>query len=195
MIHEIGVELQARLTTKRCPVTVVDGPEWGGSNAVTRERIVIERDRGEPEPVVGAKGTGRNPRHAWDRVLAAKVTIYAQEPRPGALYFEHERRCDHIADLVLVALQKVLVSRKDGGFSIGAGRWVSIDDLANSKRPNLVAYEIPFTVRRAVEDRTWAGAAATEATLGGVGGVTIRNTTEVSAQGDSTPAEEVACGA
>lgn len=196
MIHEIGVELQARLTTQVCPVTVVDGPELGNSNAVTRERIVIERDRGEAEPVAGPKGTGRNPRHAFDRVLAAKVTIYAQEPRPGALYFEHERRCDHIADLVLVALEKVLISRKDGGFSIGAGRWVDIEDLAKSKRPSMVAYEIPFTVRRAVEDRTWAGVAATEATLtGSSGGVTIRNTTEVSAQGDSTPAEEVACGA
>lgn len=194
MIHEIGVELQAALTVQRCPVTVVDGPEVGRSNAVTRERIVIQRDRGEAERIVGAKGTGRNPRHAFDRVLAAKVTIYAQEPRPGALYFEHERRCDHITDLVLVALQKVLVARKNGGWAIGAGRWVDIDDLAKSDRPNLVAYEIPFSVPRAVEDRTWAGAAASEATLGGVGGVTIANTTEVSAQGDSTPAEETACG-
>lgn len=195
MIHEIGVELRASLVANGCPIPVVDSPERGQPNAVPRERIVIGRDFGEPEPVMAPKGTGRNPRHVFDRHLAAKVTIYAQEPRAGATHFEHIRRADDIADEVLLGLQKVIVARKNSGFRFGAPRLVEALDAKGSELPNFVVYEIPFTVPRAVEARTWAGAAATEATLGGTGGVTVGNITRVSSAGDTTPANETACGA
>lgn len=197
MIHEIGVELRAALVANGCPVPVVDSTdlsERGQANAVPRERIVVGRVIGEPEPIVGPKGTGRNPLHIRDRHLAAKVTIWAQSPRPGALSFEHERRCDTIADQVIGQLVKVLSARKNS-YEIGAGRFIEAEDAKGSEIPNFAVYEIPFVVGRAVEMRTWAGAAAAEATLGGTGGVTVGNITRVSSAGDTTPANETACGA
>lgn len=198
MIHEIAVELRAALVANGCPVPVVDSrdaSERGQANAVPRERIVVGRVIGEPEPIVGPKGTGRNPIHIRDRHLAAKVTIWAQSPRPGALSFEHERRCDTIVDQVIGQLVKVLSARKNGGSALGAGRMVEPVDAKGAEIPNFAVYEIPFSVPRAVEMRTWAGAAATEATLGGVGGITLASSTTTSLPGDDPPAAETACGA
>lgn len=195
MIHEILVELRASLIANGCPIPLVDGPEKGAANVVPRERIVIGRDFGEPEPCVAAKGTGRNPRHILDRHLQAKVTIYAQEPRAGATHFEHLRRCDAIVDEVVFGLVKVLTARKNSGFRIGAGRLVEVVDAKGSELPNFVVYELPFSVPRAVEGSTWAGVAGTEVSMGGVGGVTVANRTQVSSSGDDTPALETACGA
>ena len=197
MIHEIGVELRAALVANGCPVPVVDSTdlsERGQANAVPRERIVVGRVIGEPEPIVGPKGTGRNPLHIRDRHLAAKVTIWAQSPRPGALSFEHERRCDTIIDQVIGQLVKVLSARKNS-YEIGAGRFIEPVDAKGSEIPNFAVYEIPFVVGRAVEMRTWAGAAAAEATLGGVGGITLTSRTTTSLSGDDPPAAETACGA
>lgn len=198
MIHEIAVELREALRTNGCPVPVVDSrdaSERGQANAVPRERIVVGRVIGEPEPIVGPKGTGRNPIHIRDRHLAAKVTIWAQSPKPGALSFEHERRCDTIADQVIGQLVKVLSARKNGGYAIAAGRLIEAEDANGAEIPNFAVYEIPFTVPRAVEIRTWAGAAAAEATLGGVGGITLASSTTTSLPGDDPPAAETACGA
>ena len=69
MIHEIAVELRAALVANGCPIPVVDGPEQMTSVVTPRERIVVSRDRGQPEPVIAPKGAGRNPRHAFDRML------------------------------------------------------------------------------------------------------------------------------
>lgn len=194
MIHEIGVELRAALVANGCPIPVVDGPEKA-SNTVPRERIVIERDFGQPEPVMAPKGTGRNARHIFDRHLQAKVTIYAQAPGAGSTHFEHLRRADAIADEVLFGLAKVLTSRKNSGFRMGAGRLVEPLDAKGSELPNFAVYELTFTAPRAVDGSTWAGVVATEVALGGVGGVTIGNITRVSSAGDDTPALETACGA
>lgn len=195
MIHEIGVELKAALAANDCPIVVVDGPEHGESVVTPRERIVIERDFGAPEPVVGPKGAGRNPQHAYDRQLAAKVTIYAQSPKSGALYFEHLRRLDDIVDEVLIGLRKVLTVRKNGGFGIGAGKLVELADAKGTRVTNFAVYEVPFMVPRAVEVRTWTGDALAEVAIGGAGGVVITSVTRVTQQGDPTPTLETACGA
>ena len=63
--------------------SLLSTPGRGQANAVPRERIVIGRDFGQPEPVMAPKGAGRNPRHVFDRHLAAKVTIYAQGLEPA----------------------------------------------------------------------------------------------------------------
>ena len=194
MIHEIGVELKAALAANGCPLVVVDGPEYGASVLSPVERVVIERDRDRDEPVVGPKGAGRNPRHAFDRVLAAKVTIYARDTRSGAAHYEHERRADDLVDEVLVALQKVIRTRKNAGFGIGAGRWVTLEDAKGTPVTTFAVYSIPFTVPRAVEARTYAGAAATEVDLGPTGAV-LTNVVRISEQGDSTPDQQPACGA
>lgn len=194
MIHEIARELRVLLEAAGVPMPVVDGPERTTSAVTPRERIVVERLR-EPEQILAPKGTnaGRNPVHVFDRRLSAKITIYAQEPR-AALYHEHVRRVDRAADSVLAALRQVLVARKNGAAGeIGAGRLVELEDTKGTPVPNFAVYEIPFFVRRAVEVRTWAGAAAEEG--GAFTATTVASTTKVGLQGDPTPPIETGCGA
>lgn len=192
MIHEIAVELRALLATAGVPMPVVDGPERAASVVTPRERIVVERLR-EPEQILAPKGANtRNPRHVFDRKLSAKITIYAQEPRAGALPHEHVRRVDLAADRVLAALRQVLVARKNGAAGeIGAGQLVELEDAKGTPVPNFAVYEIPFFVRRAVEVRTWAGSAAEEG--GAFTSSTIASTTVVGLEGE-TPTE-TGCGA
>jgi hypothetical protein len=191
MIHEIARELRTLLETAGVPMPVVDGPEKAASIVTPRERIVVERLR-TPEPIVAPKGTnaGRNPVHVFDRKLNAKITIYAQEPRAGALYHEHVRRADLAADRVLAALRQSLVARKNGA-EIGAGQLAELEDAKGTPVTNFAVYEIPFFVRRAVEVRTWAGAAAEEG--GAFTASTIASTTVVGLEGE-TPTE-TGCGA
>jgi hypothetical protein len=189
MIHEIAVELRALLATAGVPMPVVDGPERTTAAVTPRERIVVERLR-EPEQILAPKGTGRNPGHVFDRRLAAKVTVYAQDPKSGALPHEHVRRADRVVDAVLAALRQVLVARKNGA-EIGSGQLVELEDAKGAPVPSFAVYEIPFFVRRAVEGRTWAGAAAAEATIASG---TIASTTTVSIDDATTPTTETGCG-
>lgn len=192
MIHEIARELRALLETAGVPMPVVDGPERTTSAVTPRERIVVERLRA-PEQILPPKGANtRNPVHVLDRKLAAKITVYAQEPRAGAQHHEHVRRADRVVDSVLAALRQVLVARKNGA-EIGAGQLVELEDTKGTPVTNFAVYEIPFSVRRAVEVRTWAGSAAEEG--GAFTATTIASTTVVGLQGDPTPATETGCGA
>lgn len=191
MIHEIAVELRALLSAAGVPMPVVDGPERTTSAITPRERIVVERLRA-PEQILAPKGANsRNPVHVFDRKLAAKITVYAQEPRAGAQHHEHVRRADRVVDSVLAALRQVLVARKNGAAEIGAGQLVELEDTKGTPVTNFAVYEIPFSVRRAVEVRTWAGAAATEG--GAFTATTIASTTVVGLEGE-TPTE-TGCGA
>ena len=192
MIHEIARELRALLETAGVPMPVVDGPERTTSAVAPRERIVVERLRA-PEPVLPPKGANtRNPVHVFDRKLAAKITVYARDPRDGAQHHEHVRRADRVVDSVLAALRQVLVARKNGA-EIGAGQLVELEDAKGTPVPNFAVYEVPFSVRRAVEVRTWAGAAATEG--GAFTATTVASTTVVGLEGDPTPPTETGCGA
>jgi len=191
MIHEIARELRVLLDTAGVPMPVVDGPERTTSAVTPRERIVVERLRA-PEQILAPKGANsRNPVHVLDRKLAAKITVYAQEPRAGAQHHEHVRRADRVVDSVLAALRQVLVARKNGAAEIGAGQLVELEDTKGTPVTNFAVYEIPFSVRRAVEVRTWAGAAATEG--GAFTATTIASTTVVGLEGE-TPTE-TGCGA
>lgn len=187
MIHEIMVELRALLAADGVPLELVDGPERSTSVVVPRERIVVERLR-EPEELLAPKGAGRNPGHAYDRRLHGRVTIYAQEPRSGALPHEHVRRVDDFVDSVIVRLRQVLVARKNGA-DIGNGRLVDLEDAKGALVTNFAVYQIPFFVRRATEVRTWAGAAAPEVTIS-----SVKSTTVVSLTGATIPATSTGCG-
>ena len=190
MIHEIARELRVLLETAGVPMPVVDGPERTTSAVTPRERIVVERLR-TPEQILAPKGANsRNPVHVFDRKLAAKITIYAQEPRAGAQHHEHVRRADRVVDSVLAALRQVLVARKNGS-EIDAGQLVELEDAKGTPVTNFAVYEIPFSVRRAVEVRTWAGSAAEEG--GAFTATTIASTTVVGLEGE-TPTE-TGCGA
>lgn len=194
MIHEIGVELKAALAANGCPIAVVDGPEYGSSVLSPVERVVIWRRVRAAEPVVGPKGAGRNPAHVFDRHLAAMIRIYARDARSGAAHWEHLRRMDLVYDKVLFALQKVLRTRKNAGFRVGDGEVVDLEDAKGTPVTTFAVYEFPFTVPRATDASTYAGAAATEVDLGPTGAV-LTNVVRISEQGDSTPDQQPACGA
>jgi hypothetical protein len=101
------------------------------------------------------------------------------------------RRADRVVDSVLAALRQVLVARKNGAAEIGAGQLVELEDTKGTPVTNFAVYEIPFSVRRAVEVRTWAGSAAEEG--GAFTATTIASTTVVGLEGE-TPTE-TGCGA
>ena len=187
MIHEIARELRVLLEAAGVPMPVVDGPEQTVSAVTPRERIVVERLR-EPEQIIGPKGATRNPIHVFDRRLSAKITIYAQDPKSGALHHEHVRRADRVADVVLANLRTVLVARKNGA-EIGAGSLVELSDAKGTPVPNFAVYEIQFFVRRAVEARTWAGSAASESSL-----ATVASTTTVAIEDATSSATSTGCG-
>jgi hypothetical protein len=85
MIHEIARELRVLLEAAGVPMPVVDGPEQTASVVTPRERIVVEM-LDEEHPLLPPKGANtRNPIHVRDLEIPAKVTIYAQDPRAGAL--------------------------------------------------------------------------------------------------------------
>jgi hypothetical protein len=187
MIHEIAIELKAKLLARKCPIEVIDGPEATTTTTFGRERIVLERDGGDKFGPV--RGTHVNKKHRMTRVQSAKITIYAQAVAVGAMQFEHERRAEHVLDLVLVALHEVLSLRRNA-YAITGGKFIAPVNLSASEKPAGAVYELAFTVDRPVMEQTWAGAARPEATIGGEDGVTIRRSTVVVGAGD----DETACG-
>lgn len=186
MIHEIGVELGVALAAEGCPLKVVDGPEPTKTTTYARERIVIEHDDGDSFGPVRSQRP--NPKHRMNRNVAAKVTIYAQSAAPGALDWEHRRRAEHALDLVLVALEKVIVARKNG-WTLKGGGFVQPEDLQKSECAGGVAYELKFTVERGVYEQKWNGDIRPQVT-----GVTITGTDRITTKnGPSDQVPETAC--
>jgi hypothetical protein len=122
------------------------------------------------------------------RKIAAKVTIYAQSPKAGAMPFEHERRAEHALDLVLVGLEVVARTRQNQWTPV-RGRWVPPADLAESERFGGAVYELAFTFDRGVWVQTWAGDKRPEASLGA-----IKSRTRVHLNGMEDESSETACG-
>jgi hypothetical protein len=154
MIHEIGVELAAALAAQGCPLKVIDGPEPTDTTTFGRERIVIEHDDGDT--FAAPQTQGRNPRIRFVRNIAVQIKIYAQVASTGATHWEHRRRAEHILDLVLVALEKVILARKNL-FALTGGGFFLPPDLEASEIIGGAAYKLTFWVNRAVMVQTWAG--------------------------------------
>ena len=164
MIHEIGIELQTKLRSAGCPLSVVDGPEPTKTATWGRERIVIERAGGDK--FGHAISQAKNPKHRMTQQTGAKLTIYAQSVRAGALHFEHERRAQHVLDLVLVALSEIQSLRKGrDAFIPDSGDFITPPDLEASERRGGAVYELRFTVPRAIAVQTWAGDARPQVAL------------------------------
>lgn len=189
MIHEIGRELQAALRAKGCPFNVVDGPEGQATTTYARERIVIEHDEAG-DSFGPTRSQSRNPRNRMIRNVGVKITIYAQSSASGALEFEHRRRAEHVLDLVLVALEKVITARHNG-WVVKAGRFINPEDLAKSETIGGAVYELSFTVERGVFDTTFTNAARPEFTMGAGG---ISSTTRAMRPGADEADAEIACG-
>jgi len=164
VIHDIGLALQVRLRAAGCPVAVVDGPEPTTTATRGRERIVIEH--ADSDSFVPTRSQRPNPVHRLNRSVGAKITIYAQSPRAGALDFEHRRRAEHILDLVLVALgDEAGSSAIYNVWAPQSGQFITPPDLEGSERRGGAVYELAVTFERAVKVQTWAGDIAPEAEL------------------------------
>lgn len=186
MIHELGIELGSALAAQGCPLKVVDGPEPTRSTTFARERIVIEHDDGDAFAPV--RSQHRNPKLRMVRNVAAKVTIYAQSPASGATDWEHRRRAEHVLDLVLVGLEKVILARKNG-WVLKSGRFLVPADLQKSETAGGAAYELSFTVERGVFEKKWSGAVRAQ-----VSNIPITSTDEITlANGPENQTPETAC--
>lgn len=193
-MHEIALELTTELRAVGCPLQVVEGPEPSETATWGRERIVLEHATGDRFTAPLSQRT--TPKYRFVRLVAAKLKIYAQTPRGGALAWEHRRRAEHVLDLVLVALEKVILARHNN-FVVGSGGFFDPPDMQGTATRAGAAYELAFTVDRAVVPQTWDG--ELEETAGGLGG--LNSTTRVFLADDdntaSTPpaTAEKACGA
>jgi hypothetical protein len=163
MIHEIGVELQAAIASRRCPFEVIDGPEFRDTSTFGRERIVIEYD-GDDGYVATHKAGGPRPITIYSRQQACKITIYAKSPSKGATYWEHQRRASKVLDFVLVGLYKVAKERKNL-LEVKSGHFMLPDDFKGTETPGGAKYELKFTFDRGVADRLWDDTADPSTTL------------------------------
>lgn len=183
MIHEIGVNLGQYFKAAGCPIPVVDGPEFRPTTTFARERVVIEHN---PTGDIFAprRRADVNPRTRLTREIGVKITIYAQQPSKGAIYFEHVRRAEHVLDIVLIGIDKIAKERKNF-VDFSSGKFVYTEDMTKSETPGGAVYELLLTFDRGVVDRSWDGAADPTATISAVypgtgSGVIIRNTDNVS---------------
>lgn len=187
MLHRIGVQLQSMLQARGCPIPVVDGPEGSQTATFGRERIVLEHQP-NGDRFVATQSQRPNPVHRMVRNVGAKITIYAQSPRAGALEIEHKSRAEQILDLVLVGLGDCAATSTI--FNVweptGGGFFVP-PDLAGSDRPGGAAYELALTFARAVREKAWDGSIAEEATItGDATGVSIVTAKSASTNGSAT---------
>ncbi len=165
MIEEIATDLRAYLKAKGCPVPVKLGPESTDTASFGLERIVLEH--GDGDRFDAPYSQQPNPRRRMTRRIGAKITIYAQSTKAGAMDFEHRVRAEHILDLVLVALSQIKSVRKGrNSFLPDGGRFLVPADLESSERLGGCTYELTFSFEHGVAEQTWAGDAMSEMTVG-----------------------------
>ncbi len=181
MIHEIGVDLGKLLGSKGCPFKVLDGPELRPSTTFSRERVVIEHDPNDT--FVTRHVANTNTRTRLTRNIAVKVTIYAQAAAPGAAYWEHKRRAEHVLDMVLIGLA-VIAKQRGNLIVFRSGKFVYPEDLKESETFGGAKYELLLSFDRGVADRNWDGSGLTTTVISAVypdtgAGVVIKNTDTV----------------
>lgn len=193
MMRDISQELAARIHERKCPLAVVYGPEPTSTGTTTfgRERIVVERLNDRNEVTAQAHSQRRNPKQYWVRRLNGRVTIYAQDTKPGARHFDHEDRMDRIADMVLVCLAEVLDERHNTYVIADCVKFVPADLAATTIHGGAV-YRIDFAVSRGVNARDWDGSALPETTFG-PDGVTVNSSTTVHMDRGPAGIHEAAC--
>lgn len=186
MLHEIVVELNADLSASGCPIRVIDGYEPTRTTTYARERIVIEHDDGDT--FSATRSQHRNPSIRMIRNVSARATIYAQSAAPNALDWEHYRRAEHVLDMFLVALERVLLSRKNA-WSIRSGSFARPDDLRRSETPGGAVYALTFSYERGIYEQRWNGSVAQE-----ISGVPILSTDQITtANGPPSQIPETGC--
>jgi hypothetical protein len=187
VIHDIARALQAKLRSKGfASAEVKDGAETTQAASWGRERLVLEHD-GADRFGAAKKGQHWNPSQLRVRQVSAKLTIYAQSPKAGALPFEHIQRAEKILDLALVAFDEIAAATSPppvyNVWSPTSGRFLTPPALEGTERQGGAVYELTLAFERGVFDRDFAGDAAEEATVGGEDGVGITTTRRVSIDG------------
>ena len=183
MIHAIGSDLGLFFKSAGCPIPIVDGPEFRPTTTFARERVVIEHDP-NGDNFASRHRADTNPRTRLTRDVGVKITIYAQQPSKGAIYWEHVRRAEHVLDIVLIGIDKIAKTRRNI-VVFKSGKFIYPEDMKESETPGGAVYELLFTFDRGVADRTWDGAADPTVTISAVypgtgSGVIIKNTDNVS---------------
>jgi hypothetical protein len=152
MLHEIAVQLGQHLQYEGCPIPVIDGPEFRPTTTFARERIVIEHDL-KGDAFVSRHRADVNPRTRLTRNMAAKATLYCKSTRPGAIYWEHVRRVEHLLDLVIISLD-VIAKERQNLIQFKSGSFLYPEDF-KSETPGGAVYELLFSFDRGVVHRTW----------------------------------------
>lgn len=167
MIHEIGRELEAELRAQGCPLAVYDGPEaLQTSGGYFRERIVIEHDAQARDTFTYVLSQRTNPKQHALRHIATKISVYAQAADAGATPWEHRRKAEHVIDLIVVALDKLLRGTRKNGFTITGGGFFRPEDLADSEVDNGAAYALTLTIERGIREETYKYAIRPEVVVG-----------------------------
>lgn len=187
MIHDIGQALQAQLRAAGYKsALVVDGPESVETATWGRERIVIEHDLEGSDRFSHVRSQRRNPDHVATREVAAKIRVYAQSTKQGALDWEHRRRAEKIVDQVVIALGKISQGSQPiyNVWEPTTGRFFTPPDFELAARSGGAAYELGVTFARAIFVKTFAGDIAEEVAVGS-GNVEIETAREVTVDGSN----------
>ena len=187
MIYSITRELETALKAKGVPLPVVYGPERSGT-ALTRPRIVVERDRQAGDVVKWSPRVPmRNPRAVDRRMQGVQIRIYAKSDLSGAGVWDHERIADHSVDAILVALRGIIESRKNE-IAVQSSRFLNAAELDETLQtwPGVV-YEIKLQIDRGVFESIWSletsAVAAPVAIIGGEHGIGISTSLTASGSG------------
>lgn len=210
MIYEISREVAAELVTRGCPLPVVYGPERVNAGALTRSRIVFERDRqggdavkAPPSRVQRTATVNSTPTRApivLARALGVIVRVWASSTVAGAAVQDHEAEAEAAADQVLVALRKAIAVRHTL-WGVTSARYLDAASLAAAgirvdgleSWPGVV-YELRLTIDRGVFDSVWSGAGAETVTLGTEAGQVPTVSTDYIRLATSDAEPVTACG-
>ena len=186
MIYNIAKKLQDAIKAKGCPLRVVYGPEFPAPVAQTDSHIVMSMDRQAGDKFNPTRSQHLNPRVFHVRAVGAVIRIYACSPLAGAAVQDHERMANAVVDVIACAL-RVIAAASRMPINYTAAGFMTAEALQQTKLDRWagVVYEIKFTVDRAVQDTTYQGAVAEEATIGGTGGVGIATEVDVHRAGST----------
>lgn len=159
MLYDISKVVATELATRGCPLRVVYGPERSNDVGLTDPRIVFERPRAAVDTSGPPRSSKNNPPRRAERLIVGRIRVYASSTADGARVQDHEEQAEQAVDLVIVCLQIALGRARVTG-TIGTGGYVPANQLGLDGLETWpgVVYELPITIRRAVYDRSWAGA-------------------------------------
>lgn len=177
-IRGVFLELRDALSAKGLPAEwVTYGPPPSDAAKVGGTRLYVARDTVQGDQVNPPRSNHQNPRQYAVRAIGIVVRIHAQSTIEGAARYDHEALADQIADLVHVALHKVVGAARTTWRVTRAG--IVADQTTDGW--NGCVYELRAQIDRGVADVTFTGDAAPEGEF-----TTARTTRTTTGPGVST---------